>query len=154
MAIGTNDIIDVFGTQDAITTTGGSTADAAFTSAGNWTNDDDAPYIAAVLTAQWATATSIAGKLINLYGRPLDIQSTNDASAPSATNTLVYLGSFMAPASTGSTNFYMPLVMGRATLPNMYTSQVWEFYIENRTGQTISANWSLHVTPISQGPHP
>ena len=154
MAIATNDLIDVFGTQDAVTTTGASTADAAFTSAGQWTNDDDAPFIAAVLTAQWATATSIAGKLINLYGRPHNIISTNDASAPSTTNDIIYLGSFKAPASTATTDFYMPLIAGRASLPNMYTSQVWEFYIENKTGQTISVNWSLHVTPISYGPHP
>lgn len=154
MAIGTNDLIDVFGTQDAVTTAGSSTAADAFTSAGQWTNDDDAPEAAALLIAQWATATSIAGKVIRLYGRLHNVQSTNDAPAPSATNPAVYLGSFVAPASTGSTDFYMPLASGRMRLPNQYSSQVWEFYIENKTGQTISANWSLYVTPISRGPHP
>ncbi len=154
MAISTNDLIDKFGTEDAVTTTGGATTDGSYTSAGQWTNDDDAPFMAAVLTAQWATATSIAGKLINLYGRPHNIRGTNDASAPSTTNDIIYLGSFKAPASTNATDFYMPLIAGRAFLPNMYTSQVWEFYIENKTGQTISANWSLHVTPISHGPKP
>lgn len=154
MSIATGDLIDSFGTQDAVTTSGSSTSADAFTSAGQWTNDDDAPEAAALLIAQWATATSIAGKVIRLYGRPHNVQSTNDAPAPSATNPVIYLGSFVAPASTGSTDFYMPLVSGRMRLPNQYSSQVWEFYIENKTGQTISANWSLYVTPISRGPHP
>lgn len=153
MTIGADSLIEFFGTQDAVTTTGGSTADAAFTSAGNWTNDDDAPEAGAVLVAQWATATSIAGKSINLYGRLHNIQSTNDAPAPSATNPVVFLGSFIAPLSNATTDFYMPLVSGRMPLPNQYTSQAWEFYIENRTGQTISVNWSLYVTPITVGPH-
>lgn len=154
MAIGTDSAIDFFGTQDAVTTTGGSTADGAFTSAGQWTNDDDAPEAGFTLVAQWATATSIAGKPINLYTRLHNIQSTNDAPAPSATNPVVFLGSFIAPESTGSTDFYMPLASGTTRLPNQYTSQVHDFYIENRTGQTISANWSLYVTPITVGPHP
>ena len=152
MAIGTNDLKDKFGTQDAVTTTGGSTADAAFTSAGQWTNDDDAPEAAALLVAQWATATSIAGKAINLYARVHNILSTTEAAAPSATHRVVYLGTFIAPASTAATDFYMPLVKGRMALPNYYTSTIIEFYIENQTGQTISANWSLYVTPITQGP--
>lgn len=154
MTIGTDALIDFFGTQDAVTTTGSSTTDGSFTSAGTWTNDDDAPDAAALLVAQWATATSIAGKAIHLYGRLHNVQSTNDASAPSSTNRVVYLGTFIAPASTGATDFYMPLTTGRMRLPNQYTSQVYEFYIENSTGQTISANWSLYVTPISPGPHP
>ena len=152
MAIGTNDSKHKFGTQTAVTTTGSSTTDGSFTSAGTWTNSDDAPLGAALMVAQWATATSIAGKVINLYGRLHNIQSTNDEAAPSATNTVVFLGSFMAPASTATTDFYMPLVLGHMNLPNFYTSQVWEFYIENRTGQTISANWSLYVTPVTLGP--
>jgi len=154
MAIGTDALIEFFGTQDAVTTAGSSTADAAFTSAGQWTNDDDAPEAGAVLIAQWATATNIAGKQINLYARLHNIQSTNDAPAPSATNLNVFLGTFIAPASTNSTDFYMPLAAGRMKLPNQYTSQVIEFYIENRTGQTIAANWSLYVTPVTVGPHP
>lgn len=149
MAIGTNDAIDKFGTQDAVTTTGASTADTVFTSAGQWTNDDDAPEAAFVLTASWTTSTSIAGKPVHLYTRLHNIQSTNDASAPAADHRHVYLGSFVVPASSTGPH-YMPL---RTFLPNHYTSQVHEFYIENDTDQTIDANWSLHVTPISVGPH-
>ena len=153
MTITTNALIDFFGTQDAVTTTGSSISDGSFVSAGQWTNDDDAPEAGAVLIAQWATATSIAGKALNLYGRLHSIQSTNNASAPSSSNPVILLGAFIAPASTGSTNFYMPLSAGRMRLPNQYTSQVIEFYVENKTGQTVSTNWSLYVTPISPGPH-
>ena len=115
MTIGANALIEFFGVQDAVTTTGGSTAHEAFTSAGQWTNDDDAPEAGAVLVAQWATATSIAGKPINLYGRLHNIQSTNDAPAPSSTNPVVFLGTFIAPESTGSTDFYMPLSTDQAS---------------------------------------
>ena len=158
MAIGTNALIDFFGTQEVVTAGGGTSAvaDAAFSvtaDAIEWDNADDAPEAGAVLIAQWATATSIAGKSINLYGRLQDIQSTNNATVPSATNRVVYLGTFIAPASTATTNFYMPLSAGRMALPNQYTSQVIEFYIENLTGQTITAGWTLRVTPITQGPH-
>ena len=151
MAIATGDSIIKFGTQDTVTSTGSSTADGAFTSAGQWTNDDDAPFAAFVLVAQWATATSIAGKLINLYTELQNIQGTNDANAPTSSHRHLVLGSFVAPASTATTDFYMPIAQGLIQLPAHYSSQVHEFFIENRTGQTISANWSLYVTPIAFG---
>ena len=155
MAIAANALIEFFGSQSTVTTTGGQVVEAAFVAAGaNWTNSDDAPEAGAVLVCQWATETGIAGKPINLYGRLHDIQSTTDAPVPSATNPVVFLGSFIAPANTASTDLFMPLASGRMRLPNQYTSQVIEFYIENRTGQTIATNWKLYVTPVTVGPHP
>lgn len=153
MTIGTNDLIDKFGTQDAVTTAGAEAAADAFISAGEWTNDDDAPEAGFVLVASWATETNIAGLLVNLYTRLKNIQSTNDAGAVMADNSAIFLGSFLVPAEDASDPYYMPLLSGLARLPNYYTSAVHEFYIENKTGQTIAANWSLYVTPITQGPH-
>ncbi|MCK4501121.1 hypothetical protein KAU11_11540 [Candidatus Babeliales bacterium] len=148
MAIDTDDAIDKFGTQDAVTTTGASTADDAFTSAGSWTNDDDAPSASAVGTFTFATAAT-AGTVVNLYARLMNIQSTNDQEVPDANYQNTYMGSF--PVNDGSTSpQYIAIDI---YLPNTMTSQVYDFYIENKAGQTISANWSLHITPKSIGPH-
>lgn len=153
MAIGTNDLIDKFGTQDAITTgTPGSIANAAFSVAGDvaaWTNDDDAQFAAFVLKCQWATVTSVANKQINLYARLMNIDGTNDAVAPSANRKATCIGVFTVYAAATATDYYFDCI---AALPNHYTSQVYEFYIENLTGQTISSGWTLKAMPITPGP--
>lgn len=154
MAIGTNDAIEKFGTQDAVDD--GSTssiADGAFSVAADitaWTNDDDAPSGRFVLRCQWGTVTSIAGKAVNLYGRPMNVEGTNDPPAPSANYLREALGSFTAPAASASTDVWLTLDVD---LPNFYSSQVWEFYLENLTGQTIAAGWAMWVTPATIGPH-
>jgi hypothetical protein len=156
MAIGTNDLIDVFGTQDTITTgTPAQIANAAFSVAGDvgtWTNDDDAPLAAFQLKCQWATATGVANKRVNLYARLLNIDSTNDAVAPSTSRKWQPIGAFTVYALATGTDYYFD--SGIVRLPNAKTSQEYEFYLENLTGQTISNNWELKVTPMSQGPHP
>ena len=83
MAIGTNDAIWKFGTQDEVTSgTPATIADGAYGKADQgasvaWTNSDDAPYGAAVLKCQFDTTMPTAGS-VDLYAHVLNIQSTND----------------------------------------------------------------------------
>ena len=154
MAIATNDVIDKFGTQDTVTTgTPGSVATGAFSVAGDvaeWTNDDDAPLACFALTCQWATVTGIANKRVNLYARVQNIDGTSDPGAPSANRKWTPIGAFMVYAAATSTNYLFD--SGPCRLPNAAADQVFEFYIENQTGYSISSGWSLKVTPMSQGP--
>ena len=147
MAIGTDAAIEFFGTQDAVTTTGASTADGVVTSAGSWTNDDDAPMASAVLNVNYSVAPT-AGTAVNLYARIMNVQSTNDPEAPATTYLNTFIGAFPVNAVTTS-QFYAIEV----ALPNTATSQVYDFYIENQTGQTIPVNWGLWITPKTIGPH-
>lgn len=154
MAISTNAAIEFFGTQDTVTAGGGTSAvtDGSFSASGDvvsggWTNDDDAPMASAVLTCAYATAPT-ANTSVNLYARLMNIDGTNDAITPDSNNTHVYLGSF--PLDDTTSTQYIPLDV---RLPNQYTSQVYEFYIENNGGQTISAGWTLKITPKAIGPH-
>lgn len=147
MAIGTDAAIHFFGAQDTVTSTGASTADAAFTSAGTWTNVDDAPMAAAVAMFDWSVAPD-ANSVVNLYARMDNIDGANDQDAPDANYQHTYLGSF--PVNDVITNQYIAIDIA---LPNTATSQVYNFYIENKTGQTIQVNWSLKITPKTIGPH-
>lgn len=155
MAISTDALIDFFGTQDSIDD--GSTSaisNDAFSVAADvttWTNDDDAPYGIFVLMCQWGTAPT-DGSVINIYARKMNIQSTNDSPEPSTNNYDQYIGSFVVDGDVAtSTNAYH--VTDWLALPNHKTSQEYDFYLENKTGQSISANWDMWITPCTKGPH-
>lgn len=153
MAISTNDLIDKFGTQDTVTTgTPGSIANNAFSVAGDvalWTNDDDAPLAVFVLTCQWATVTNVSKKRVALYARVMNIDGTSDPVAPSSNRKAQPIGAFLVYAASTATNYLFD--SGIVRLPNANVDQQYEFYIENQTSQTISAGWSLKVTPMTQG---
>lgn len=149
MAIGTDSAIEFFGTEDTITSTGASTTNNSFTAAGTWTNDDDAPQAAAVFLGAWATAPT-ANTVVNLYVRVDNIDSTNDQDTPDANFQHTFVGSFPLNDVGGSTTQRSAI---QISLPNTYTSQVYHFYIENKSGQTLNVNWTLKITPKTIGPH-
>lgn len=152
MAISTNDLKDKFGAQDLVTVvTPGAIAAAAFSTAGDvvsggWTNTDDAPIGEFVLKCTFSVAPT-ALEPVNLYVRPMNLQSSNDPPQPDATYTHSFIGVFVVDAVTTAQYLH-----ATAVLPNLITSQVYEFYIENGTGQTISAGWQMWVTPKTVGP--
>jgi len=156
MAIDGEDFIGKFGTQDQLDDGTTSTiADDAFSVAADisaWTNDDDAPYAAFVLECQFDTTMPTVGS-IDLYARPLNVQSTNEPGLPDANHKSVYLGSFPIDFGVANdTNFFTLIPF--ANLPNFQTSQQFEFYLHNNnTGQTIGVDWNLWVTPLALGPH-
>jgi hypothetical protein len=45
------------------------------------------------------------------------------------------------------------LQTGPVDLPMMKTSQEYEFYLQNSCGVTMSAGWTLKITPMALGPH-
>lgn len=158
MAIASNSLIDFFGTQDLIThaTTAGAITDGSFSvvQAADvlpWTNDDDAPTCVMVLKCQFATLPTDGNK-INIYARKLNVQSTNDSPVPDAVNLDQFIGSFTVDGTIAVTNDSW-LVTNWLTLPNHITSQIYEMYIENKTGQTITSGWTMYVTPVTKGPH-
>ena len=155
MTIGTDATIEFFGTADALGNTTSAVSDAAFSDGTNdldqWTNADDAPL--AIFALEFTTATTgTAGTTIDLFCRPMNIGSagTEDSEVPDANFGNIYLGSF--PHNNPSTSA-QTATFGKVGLPNVITSQPYEFYIQNNTGQTISAGWELIVTPVTFGPH-
>ena len=150
MAISTNSAVEFFGTPDPLGTSSATVADAAFSIASDlstWTNDDDAPRASVTALIDYAVAPDV-NSVVNLYLRLLNTQSTNDNEIPDANFTHTYVGSF--PVNDVTTNQYVTIDI---SLPNGKSSQEYEFYIENQTGQTIQAGWDLYVTPKTIGPH-
>jgi hypothetical protein len=145
-----NENILAWGTEKTLEANGGSCASAAIVQA----NDaayavvaDGASYPDAefALRCQWATITSIENKTIDLYARDLNFDSTNDAIAPTATFTHRYIGSFRISAVGANTDQYMKI--------KAYdVPKEAEYYIINSSGQTISAGWTLKVTPVTNKP--
>lgn len=149
MAIGTDAAVDFFGTQDTITGSGGTVADAAYGAAATtWTNDDDAPTASIILDCSFGTAPD-AGSSVNLYLQLLDVQSTNDQPVPDANYQHYFVGSFPVDAGT-TAQIWSTIII---SLPNNASSQQYNFYIENQAGQTIDTDWDLHITPKTIGPH-
>ena len=150
MTISTDAAIHVFGTQDTLGTSSAAVADAAFSIAADlstWTNDDDAPQASVILLADFSVAPD-ANSSINLYLRPLNIQSTNDGDVPDANFQHIYVGSF--PLNDVTTAQYILIDI---SLPNTKTSQEYEFYVENQSGQSLPAGWDMYVTPKTTAPH-
>lgn len=150
MAIAADSLIEFFGTQDTLGTSSATVTDSAFSIASDlstWTNDDDAPRASVTALIDYASAPT-ANSVVNLYLRPLNTQSTNGQEIPDANFAHTYAGSF--PVNDVTTNQYITIDI---SLPNGQTSQQYEFYIENQTGQTIQAGWNIYVTPKTFGPH-
>lgn len=152
MAIGTNDAIWKFGTQDKVDSTSGTVANDAYSVAGDitsWTNDDDAPYASFVWRGSFGTAAS-AGN-IELFAHLPNIEGTNEAPIPQDEYRSVYLGTFAIDYTDSATAFSSTIE--NVLLPVFETSQVYDFYIKNNgTSQTINSSWTLHVTPLAIGP--
>jgi len=158
VTIGTGDLVNKAGTQTLVSAASpSSVASAAFSASGDvassgWTNTDSVPFAAFALKCQWATVTGVANKVINLYARAMDIQSTNDAVQPSANRKGTLIGWFVVYAASTGTDYWFNIEGGYVPLPELAEGQVYEFYLENLTGQTISANWALYARPLTRGP--
>jgi len=86
------------------------------------------------------------GTVLALYARPLDIDGTNDAEVPEAARPTVYIGNFVVNNVT-STQY--------AELVGYDVPDKADYYLHNNgTGQTVSAGWTLKVTPRSRAPAP
>lgn len=142
-----NEVIWTYASPVTLEASGAEVADDAFGDA------DDAdladaqhggfPLADFVLKAAFGGAVA-AMSVVNLYRRDLNIDSTNDAIAPSATYPVQLVGNFLIPAGATAAAYYpcadVPLVADQ------------EFFIENKTGQTLSAAWTLKATPKTYEP--
>ena len=153
MAITTDDAIDKLGTQDEIINiAGAAVTDGAFSDSGDltqWTNDDDAPL--ALFAYDFTMASSPdAGSTVDLYVRVMNVSdTTQDSNVPSATFQHKHLGS-MPMDSAGTAQLG---VIGPVKLPNLVTSQVYDFYLENNSGQSINTGSTVDIIPLTYGPH-
>lgn len=153
MSLSALSIIDSFGTQDEVSVAsptqisdGSFSLDSDIT---EWSNSDNAPSAAFVLQCQFSS-TPDDGSTINLYARRMDVQGVNNSPKPSAVNKDQFIGQFFIDGDlVVDTDSY--LVTGWLQLNNHSSSQPYEFYIENLTGQTISSGWSLFTTPVTRG---
>ena len=137
--------IVVFGTPKTLEANGGSIANNAVVQADDATYDqvsDGAGFIYAdfVLGFTYASAPT-EGTVLALYARPLDIDGTNDAEVPEAARPTMFIGSFVVNNVT--TAQYAQLI--ERQVPKLAS-----YYVHNSaTGQTVSAGWTLKVTPRS-----
>jgi hypothetical protein len=136
------------GTQKTLEASGASVAnntiaqanDATYSVVTDGGNYPDAEF---VLVATFATAPT-EGTVIGLYARPLNVDGTLDTETPETTRPTYYVGAFVVNNVT--TNQVM--MLRAEDLPIEA-----EYYLHNNgTGQTISAGWTLKVTPRTIGP--
>ena len=154
MAIGSDSAIAFFGTQDEVTTSPATVADGNYSIASDtstWTNDDDAPL------AMWRlllTAAGLGGApdggTVDLYLQPQNIDgSTGDQFIPSDNFQHTYIGSFPIQ----QTDADQQILIGPLALPNYKTSSEFIPFIKNNCGQALGTTWTLHVIPMTYGPH-
>jgi hypothetical protein len=98
----------------------------------------------ALKTVGFSTTLATAGSLtVNLYRQPENFDTTaGDEPAPSASLRAHYLGSFTLPLAGASNSTYYAQL---ESAPLTHGDQ--DFWLENLTGVTINAGWTLKVTP-------
>ncbi|PCJ26700.1 MAG: hypothetical protein COA94_04705 [Rickettsiales bacterium] len=151
MAIGTDATIIVLGTTDVADDTSTSAiVDGVMSVAADitaWTNDDDAPFANFILNWQSA-ATTLTGNIF-LHVRPINIDGANDSPIPTTADPIGRAGVFEIDGAK-AINTDHPYLASIDLRPfTMKTSQEFEFYLFNNTGETIAANWDLDVVPLS-----
>lgn len=111
--------------------------DASYSVASDGAYYPDAKF---VLAATFATAPA-EGTTLALYAQPLDIDGTNDADAPETARPTVFIGTFSVNNVT--TAQYIELLAQDVPWNASY------YLHNNSTGQTVSAGWTLKVTPFT-----
>ena len=96
-----------------------------------------------VLAATFGTAPT-EGTTLALYARPLAIDGANNAEVPETTRPTVFIGTFTVNDVT--TAQYAELIAQDVPWNAAY------YLHNNGTGQTLSAGWTLKVTPCTVTP--
>lgn len=135
------------GTTKALETSGASLANnaitaivAAYDRAVDGLGYPDADII---LVATFATAPTV-NTTLDLYAAEQDVKSTNDETAPTTTYKPRYICSF--PVNAVTTAQYI-----KRSVRNMPEKALYSLH-NNATGQTVSAAWTLDITPTTRGP--
>lgn len=143
-----NEIQRVYGSDVTLEASGASIANNAIAQANDADYDlsDDTPadYVDGefVLTCAFG-GTPTANTSVALIIRPMNIDGTTDAPAPTATYLVEFAGSFFVTGSASQTL--------RCYAPNI--PRVGQAYLYNNgTGQTLSSGWVLKMRPVSYRP--
>lgn len=146
-----NETIVVYGTPLTLEASGASisnnnVAQAVAATYNVSTNGGGYPDALFVLSCTFGTAPT-ENTAVVLLARPINIDSTNDSEPPengAATFKGRYIGAFTLNNVT--TAQYISLVA--YDLPAEAEYYIWN----NATGQTLSAGWTLKITPRTYGP--
>lgn len=144
-----NETQRVYGTQVTLEANGSSIANNAIGQADDANVDlsDDSPADSFdgefALTVNYSSAPT-AGTSISLILRPLDIDGTTDAPAPTASYLVELFGSFVPIASTGA----QTLRCFATDIPREFAAYIFN----NGTGQSIPSGWVLKFTPVTYRP--
>jgi hypothetical protein len=84
--------------------------------------------------------------VIDIYAKPLNFEGTSDQEDPQADFQNTYVCSIPLNDVTTSQAYKTPPVTHPFPLTDC------DFFIANRGGQTLSAGWTLKVTPITYAP--
>lgn len=95
-----------------------------------------------VLGATFSVAPT-EGAPVSLLARPLNVDGTADTEAPEATRPTRFVGNFF-PNNVTSAQY---MILTGRDVPTEA-----DYYLLNSAGQTISAGWTLKVTPRTLGP--
>ena len=142
------EVIVRFGTVKTLEAAGASIANNALAQADDASYDlvaDGAYYPDAdfVLTGTFGTAPT-EGTVLALYARPLDVDGTADTEAPETTLPTVFIGAFVVNNVTTA----QTMALRAYDVPTKA-----DYYVHNNgTGQTLSAGWTLKVTPRTVAP--
>lgn len=139
MAITANAAVFEYGTQVTVISDASAIANGAF-NAGTvtpLTPTDKVPLADLMLDITFAVAP-VAGKVVNVYRRDLNIDGANSAPVPDNNFKQTYIGSFVVDAV---------ITRQFLSLHSVPIGPDQEFYIENATGQSTSGTTILKVTP-------
>jgi hypothetical protein len=106
-----------------------------------YTNTVNALEASIVLTATFASPPT-ANTSVSLFARLISVQSTNSEQVPDANFQQTFLNAFALNDVSGLQTKAVDI-----SLPNSKAGQVYEFYIQNNAGVTVSAGWKLFITP-------
>ena len=114
------------------------------------TDTADYPDALFVLVTAGFGGVPTSGATVDVWIRPLDIDGTTDQPAPpTGASTAVYKGryacSFTLHASSSSGDAYSAVAYDIPRAGEVYL-------FNNATGQSLSANWTLKLTPRTIGP--
>ena len=150
MAIGTGAAVEFFGTQTTLDSTSSSVASETYSVSADqtsFTNTLDSTYGSLVITFTYSVAP-IAGELVILYMRRVNVDGTDDEPTPSddAQGSVVDAVSIDAVTT-------LQVRVATVQLENVETAQEYEFYLKNgSTTQTISSGWTAKITQKAIGP--
>jgi hypothetical protein len=136
------------GGQIALTTTGVSLATATMQTTGYNLNLGGLtparyPHVMLTLRVQFATATSIENKPIEVNLRRMNVQSTTDTEVPTGTFRPTW-GAFVLKASSNNVDQFQAIDL--FDIP-----QDVDVHLYNLSGQTMSTNWGLWAYPFTFG---